>query len=48
MPKVGIVYVLFLYVKAVLGAYMIYPFFLQCGEWLFHQDTVCLGSYNGE
>ena len=39
VPKVGIVYV-FLFLSDGSGIYMIL-FFLQCGEWLLHQDTSC-------
>lgn len=42
VPKVGIVYVLFLifYSDGLGNLYMI-SFFLQCGERLFYQDTGC-------
>ena len=38
VPKVGIVYVAFKNLKRQFWVLICYPF-LQCGEWLFHQDT---------
>ena len=45
VPKVGIVYVFFLFcIKTV---WILMQYLLQCGEWLFYQDTGCWLLYRG-